>query len=80
MARCKLCGRPIEWVQHGKTGSWIPLDPVEVGILEGETGYLFIDGEERRARYPDVGKKVHMDTCPRGKTQSQLRWLRGEAD
>ena len=35
MSRCKNCGAEIDWIHTGE-GSYIPVDPEPVFVIEGE--------------------------------------------
>lgn len=76
MARCKLCGKPIEWAQSTTTGKWYPLDVAYVEVGDREVRNLWLDGELKRKQGPTRGQRSHIETCKESEENKKLEWLR----
>jgi len=80
MARCKLCGKPIEWVQYSDTGRWVPIDAGITEIGERAVKYFWTDGDFKRYEGPARGQTCHLNTCEKSVNNQKLARLRGEND
>lgn len=46
MARCRYCGRPIDWIYHREKGKDVPVDeePVFVDLSGGQVEFITDEG------------------------------------
>lgn len=70
MARCKTCGKQIQWLRLG-SGKWNPVDPGRIPYEPDEDGKLTLitmDGDVVRGNLDIMSHKYgyqsHFATCP----------------